>query len=253
MKFYEAWWFQFIVAPLIVIAIAGFIKYFIWPKKQSNDVRHNNVGENQSSRGSIVKVAELGGDVVVGDKHEGDIIHGDKVGGDKITIRRESSIEKKIFVSPDTLPLYPHRNKEFTMKVTNNKDAPLYNIAVVLEIEGGDYSVNDIKHRILKPSQVGAIIGDETSKIKAHLEGFSFVGTPQGFDKNGQPWKEGLYIILESIDARGGTRDILVNIIGGDRNEQSTLNAIILGYGERPDKGPFVMTTFVKKEPYTPK
>lgn len=71
----------------------------------------------------------------------------------------------EIFVTPDSFLAHGGRNHMFILKVTNNKDIPLYDVYVQLEITNGDLTAKQIEIERLEARAVETKLGDEKSGI----------------------------------------------------------------------------------------
>ena len=75
-----------------------------------------------------------------------------------------------IFVAPKVYTVSAGLEETYIMKVTNNKDIPLYQIHVMLEITSGTITTDNISIIPQKKPQLEVELGDEKGKVTVHWD-----------------------------------------------------------------------------------
>jgi hypothetical protein len=145
----------------------------------------------------------------------------------------EEIIEKQklsIFVSPKEYIVGAGREEVFTMKLINNKDIPLYNVGILLEIVSGDLTTNQIKIEPLDESKVTSYLGDKKGGVEVVFDIIQFHGIPQGSTKK-EPTL--IDIKINNIDPNA-TKNYKLSINSKKIKESSTINLKVGGFSEKP-------------------
>lgn len=205
-KFYAKWWFKLLLAPLLVLLIGSVIVFLILPKEKFFESGNVNVGGNLN-------------------------VNGDFVQGNQYNIAPQKAEEKRIIVTPRSISMVAGQSRKFVMKVTNNKDIPLYSLHVSFEIEGGDFLTNDIKIESVDKPSITEELGDEKGKVVFSFDGIQFHSKSK---RNGELAQIEMDMIIDNISAHA-TKDYIVNIDGESRRENSLLHIEISQSSEDPN------------------
>ena len=152
------------------------------------------------------------------------------IGGYK-TIRE--IVEKQtlsIFVSPKEYIVGAGREEVFIMKVTNNKDIPLYGIQVNLEIISGPISTDNITLKPLKNSLIKEELGDEKGKVIILFDNIILHRK-----KENKEYPTIMNLIINNLSAHTSI-DYAVNVDAEKHREPSSLTITVAGYSVEPQK-----------------
>ena len=102
------------------------------------------------------------------------------------------------------------QNRKFMMKVTNNKDIPLYAIQVLFQIVGGDFLTDDIEIEPVDKPSINGELGDEKGKVIISFDGMRIHSLAE---RNGEMASINMIMKIDNISAHS-TRDYKVYIKG---------------------------------------
>ena len=135
-----------------------------------------------------------------------------------------------VFVTPKSFNIHAGRDEMFIMKITNNKDMPVYDVHLSLRIVSGDLTTNQIKIEPLDEGKVTGFLGDKKGGVSVAFDVIMIHAIPQGSTK-----KEPTLIdmILNNINPNT-TKDFKLSINGMDK-ENSKIDLLISRVSEEPN------------------
>jgi len=135
----------------------------------------------------------------------------------------------EVFVTPKYHVVQGGRSEMFIMKITNNKDIPLYDVNLRLEIVSGDLTTDNVKIEPLEESKVTSTLGDKNRGVSIAWDQFQIHLAAPG---KAQPTS--IQMIVNNINPRS-TKDYKVSIQAQHLKQKSTLNMTIARSSELPN------------------
>jgi Flp pilus assembly protein TadD len=136
-----------------------------------------------------------------------------------------------VFVTPKTFNMHAGQNRKFIMKITNNKDIPIYGVQVSFCIDEGDFLTDDIQVEAIDEAAITGELGDNDGKVIVSFDGMKIHSLSK---RNGEMVSINMMMQIDNISAHS-TRDYMVNIKGIQRAKRSTLKIQISAYSKEPN------------------
>lgn len=127
-----------------------------------------------------------------------------------------------VFVKPDSYSITPKSNSQFLLKLTNNLDFSVFDVAIRVRIEKGDLTAENIDMRPVDRSKITSDLGG----IKVHHDLFGFLYT----DNEGR--SVGQYNVYD-IDGKQ-TKTFEVKIDGSQTTQEVELSFSVIEFSEKP-------------------
>lgn len=127
-----------------------------------------------------------------------------------------------LIVSPPNRYINPGFSEIFSLKIVNSKDTPLYEISLLIRIEEGDLSIDDIELKMQGKDKILSNVGG--NMLSHDLIGFSWE------DEKGRVVEQ---LIIYDIDPKS-SKEFLVNVNGDKIKQRSKVVFEIDNYSLEP-------------------
>lgn len=135
----------------------------------------------------------------------------------------------EVFVTPKSHIVQGGRSEMFIMKITNNKDIPLYDVNLVLEIVSGDLTTDNVKIEPLEESKVTSTLGDRNGSISIAWDQYLMhMASP------GKTQPTIIQMIVNNMNPRS-TKDYKVSVQAQHLKQKSALSMTITRSSESPN------------------